>query len=203
MEIQFDLEEFVVLDMGTGYIKAGFSGEDLPRVVIPTSVAEQEIPVDPAVLAQPGGSEIKPKINYAFGNGAIAARETHQYNQPIQRGIVTDFDKLEKLLEHIFTVELGVKTTSMNLLMTDAPGNSKENKKQLCDLMFEKFKIASFSLQNTAVLSLFSTGTTTGLVTECGQGLSYAVPVFEGYALPHAIHRTNIAGQDVTAKLME
>ena len=100
-------------------------------------------------------------------------------------------------------MELGVKTTSMNLLMTDAPGNSKENKKQLCDLKFEKFKIASFSLQNTAVLSLFSTGTTTGLVTECGQGLSYAVPVFEGYALPHAIHRTNIAGQDVTAKLMD
>jgi len=68
--------------------------------------------------------------------------------------------------------------------------------------MFEKFKIASFSLQNTAVLSLFSTGTTTGLVTECGQGLSYAVPVFEGYALPHAIHRMDIAGQDITEKLM-
>merc|ERR1712147_614772 len=87
--------------------------------------------------------------------------------------------------------------------MTDAPGNTKDNKKQLCDLMFEKIKVKSFSLMNTAVLSLFSTGTTTGLVTECGQGLTYAVPVFEGYALPHAIRTLKVAGGDITQRLME
>ncbi len=79
-------------------------------------------------------------------------------------------DRMEKLLEHIFTNELGVKCDKINLLMTDSPVNSKANKKALCDLMFEKFKVKSFSLMNTAVLSLFSTGSTTGLVTECGQG---------------------------------
>jgi actin len=77
-------------------------------------------------------------------------------------------DRMENLLQHIFTNELGVKTANMNLLMTDSPINTKENKKQLCDLVFERFKVKSFSLMNTAVLSLFSTGTTTGLVTECG-----------------------------------
>ena len=86
--------------------------------------------------------------------------------------------------------------------MTDCPINSKDNKKQLCELMFEKIKVKSFSLMNTAVLSLFSTGTTTGLVTEVGHGLSYAVPVFEGYALPHAVHTMKLAGADVTHKLM-
>jgi actin-related protein len=105
-----------------------------------------------------------------------------------------DIDRMEKLLDHIFTNELGVKPSMINLLMTDSPTNSKDNKRQLCDLVFEKFKVRSFSLMNTAVLSLFSTGTTTGLVTECGQGLTYAVPVFEGYALPHAIHTINISG---------
>ena len=68
--------------------------------------------------------------------------------------------------------------------------------------MFEKFKVKSFSLMNTAVLSLISTGTTTGLVAECGHGLTYAVPVFEGYALPHAIHTTPVSGGDITEKLM-
>jgi actin-related protein len=48
MEIAFDQEEFVVLDLGTGFIKAGFSGEDLPRCVIPTSIAEKIIEVDPS-----------------------------------------------------------------------------------------------------------------------------------------------------------
>lgn len=86
--------------------------------------------------------------------------------------------------------------------MTDSPVNTKENKTKLCELVFEKFKVKSFNLMNTAVLSLFSTGTTTGLVTECGQGLTYAVPVFEGYALPHAIHTLKVAGSDITNKLM-
>lgn len=114
-----------------------------------------------------------------------------------------DFDRIEKLLEHIFSNELGVKSSSANILMTDSPVNTKDNKKQLCDLMFEKFKVNSFSLMNTAALSLFSTGTTTGLVVECGQGLTYAVPIFEGFALPHGIHTLNVAGQDVTHKLMK
>lgn len=70
-------------------------------------------------------------------------------------------------------------------------------------MMFELFKVKSFSLMNTAVLSLFSTGKTCGLVAECGEGITYTVPVFEGYSLPHAMHYIPVAGQDVTAKLLE
>jgi len=116
---------------------------------------------------------------------------------------VQDLDRIEKLLDYIFNSELGVKSNGINVLMTDSPVNTKEHKKQLCDLMFEKFKVLSFSLMNTAALSLFSTGTTTGLVAECGHGLSYAVPIFEGFALPHGIHTLHVAGQDVTEKLMK
>ena len=57
----------------------------------------------------------------------------------------------------------------------------------MASIMFEKFKVESLALVNTAVLSLFSTGKTSGIVVECGEGNSYAVPIFEGYALPHAI----------------
>jgi len=69
-------------------------------------------------------------------------------------------------------------------------------------MMFETFKVQSFALINTAVLSLFSTGKTCGLVAECGEGHSYTVPIFEGYALPHAKFQTKIAGQDITRTLM-
>jgi actin-related protein len=68
--------------------------------------------------------------------------------------------------------------------------------------MFEKFKIKSLALMNTAVLSLFATGKTSGIVTEVGEGTSYACPVFEGYALPHAKHKLEIAGKDVTEEMI-
>lgn len=90
----------------------------------------------------------------------------------------------------------------MNVLMTDCPLSKKEDKQKLAYLMFDDFKVKSFALMNTAVLSLFSTGCTTGLVAEVGEGVTYTVPVFEGYALPHALYSLDVSGQDVTRKLI-
>ena len=109
---------------------------------------------------------------------------------------------MENLWEYIFEHELNLDPKNMNVLLTDSPLNSKENKQEIAQIMFETFKVESLAIINTAVLSLFSTGKTTGIVAECGEGVSYAVPIFEGYALPHAIHRLDIAGQDVTNELI-
>jgi len=70
-------------------------------------------------------------------------------------------------------------------------------------MMFDTFRFKAFALQNSAVLSLFSSGTVTGLVAESGEGVTYTVPVYEGYALPHAMQTIEVAGQDVTKKLLE
>lgn len=55
---------------------------------------------------------------------------------------------------------------------------------------------------NTAALSMYSTGKVSGLIAESGEALSYTVPIFEGYALPHAMVKLNIAGGDVTDQLI-
>jgi len=110
MEIFFDQEEFVVVDIGTGYIKAGFSGEDLPRCIIPTVMGERTIDVEAQQLAAGGtavASDLKPKISHVFGNNAFAAHD-HELSYPVQRGIITDTTHMQTLLEHIFEHELGL-----------------------------------------------------------------------------------------------
>ncbi len=111
MEIFFDQEEYVVIDIGTGYLKAGFSGEDLPRVIIPTAVAEQVVELEEATV-NPNGqtTEAKTKVNRLFGTPAFGGRGTHTLYKPVERGVITDDEHIKCLLTHIFETELGQDT---------------------------------------------------------------------------------------------
>lgn len=64
--------------------------------------------------------------------------------------------------------------------------------------MFDTFDVPAYYLAIQAVLSLYSSGRTTGLVLDAGDGVTHTVPIYEGYALPHAIERNNLAGRDLT-----
>lgn len=129
MEIRFDESEVIVVDMGTGYIKAGFSGEDLPRVVIPTVVGERE---NTAVAedSNAAAADSKPNkvVSKRIGGEAFMNRADHELHFPVQKGIVTDIERMGDLLEHVFMNELSIDPKSATVLMTDSPMSRKEDK---------------------------------------------------------------------------
>ena len=202
MEILFDQEETVVIDNGTGFVKAGFSGQDLPRLIIPTYVGEHVDEIDPAQMQGATQQDLleEKKTTYTFGNAALNAKD-HTLYKPIERSLITDWDNMEQIWIHIFD-ELNLDPKNVNVLMTDSPFNPKERRCKMAEIMFEHFKVKSLQVMNTAALSMYSTGRVSGLIVECGEGISYTVPVFEGYRLPHAQIKMELAGHDITNSLI-
>ena len=79
--------------------------------------------------------------------------------------------------------------------------NPRRNREKSAEIFFETFNVPALFISMQAVLSLYATGRTTGVVLDSGDGVTHAVPIYEGFALPLSIVRSDIAGRDVTRYL--
>jgi actin-related protein len=179
----------LVMDTGSGVLKAGFAGEDMPCTVMPCIVGRSKFVTAMFSLSHK---------EYYVGEEAQKKRGALQLKYPLEHGIVTDWDDMEKVWRHAYCNELRIVPAEHPVLLTEAPLNPKTNREHMARVMFEVFGVPALYVAVQAVLSLYATGRTTGLTMDAGDGVSHVVPVFEGYTLPHAVMRLNLAGRDLT-----
>ena len=178
----------LVIDNGSGMVKAGFAGEAQPCVEFPSII---------------GLPKYKKSLKHEdtrqsyVGSDAYAKRGVLKLSYPIEHGVVTDWENMEHIWSHTFD-QLRVEPEDRDVLLTEAPRNPKKNREKMAEIMFETFGVNGIYIAIQGVLSLYASGRTTGTVLDIGDGVTHTIPIYDGYAIENAINRFDLAGRDVT-----
>jgi len=184
--------QILVIDNGSGTCKAGFAEADSPTVIVPSTIGRPRRQIVGLPL----------KATYA-GDEANNKRGILHLTYPIERGIVTNWDDMEILWRYIFDYELRVLPEEHPMLLTEPPLNPKPNREKMTQIMFETFNVPALYISMQAALALYASGRTTGLVVDSGEGVTHAVPIYEGVPLTHAITRLDVGGCDLTNYMIQ
>ncbi|XP_074597060.1 actin-related protein 1 [Brevipalpus obovatus] len=193
MEIEVIANQPVVIDNGSGMIKAGFAGDQIPKCIFANMVGR------PKHLRVMAGAL---QLDNFIGKKAEEYRGLLSLKYPMEHGIVNDWNEMEKIWNYIYQKDqLQTFPEEHPVLLTEAPLNPRRNRERAAEIFFETFNVPALFISLQAVLSLYATGKTTGVVLDSGDGVTHAVPIYEGFALPLSIVRSDIAGRDITKYL--
>jgi actin, other eukaryote len=184
----------LVIDNGSDMSKVGLAVYGFTPNVFPTIVGR---PKQNSIIE---GMEEK---DCYIGDEAKSKRGILTIHFPIEHGVITNWEDMEKIWYHTFYNELRVTPEEHPVLLSETPLNPKKNKEKMTQIMFETFSTPAMYIAIQAVLSLFASGRKTGIIIDAGDTVSHTVPVYEGYAIPHAISRLDFAGRDLTEYMMK
>ena len=184
----------MIIKNDSDLIQAGFAGDDDPKSIF------QYIVVEPRHKGIMIGMVDK---DYYVGNEAHRKRGILKLTYPIEHGIVTNWNDMERIWQHTFREELIEDSTGCNVLLTEKALNPKANREKMTQIMFETFKVNGLYIEIDAVLSLYATGRYSGVVLDCGDGVSHTVPIYQGFALGQAIRTVTLGGRDISDYMMK
>ncbi|XP_061169416.1 actin-1-like [Saccostrea echinata] len=132
----------------------------------------------------------------SIGYDAEKSLQTCNLRFPIENGRITNWDDMELVWDHAFK---RIKLSDKRILMTADP--DEVNRKQLLEKFFNKYSPAAVLLANQAVLSLFASGRSTGVVINFGEGTSHVVPIYENSVIKQFVQKWDNNGKALTEKL--
>uniref|UniRef100_A0A5F8HD20 Actin like 8 n=2 Tax=Monodelphis domestica TaxID=13616 RepID=A0A5F8HD20_MONDO len=190
----------VVIDIGSAWCKAGLAMENYPTLAVPSVVGyqfyEEEVKVySPNIL-----KACPPKIRKVVGLEKMRELKEMPNQFAIDRGRVLNWDAMEDIWYYSFDY-LGIKTKNHPVLITEFPRNDENYRQKTLEIMMETFNVPSLHIGNQAELSLFGSGFLTGIVLDCGAGLTRIAPILGGQMIPEFTLIFELGGLDISSLL--
>lgn len=182
-----DEESGVVLVNGSSNIYAGIAGEDAPDVIFRNAIAHQKGPVG--------------KDSFV-GDEAQQLRGFYSLSYPVQHGLVTDWDAMQRIWEHAFH-KLNRQPQDTPCLLADALLNPMGQREKTAQVLFEGLGCPGVTIEDKAKLTCYSYGRNIAVVVNCGEGVTSVWPLYESHLIASAMRRQNFAGGEVTRYLAD
>ncbi|OMJ89705.1 hypothetical protein SteCoe_8069 [Stentor coeruleus] len=181
----------LIIDSGSSTIKAGLAGDKIPSLTIPSFVGRAKFP-----------HTLKKRTSDTYV-GFEAERNISQLKlrYPISRGKVENWADVEELWKYVYSA-LSLTTNAQPVIISETSFNPCENREKTAEIFFETFNVPGMLLASQGILSLYSTGSTTGVILDCGEGTTQITPIYEGFSIAQAITRMDLAGKDLTEHLI-
>lgn len=145
-----------------------------------------------------------PKFIYFAHNGAAecmdrkeaqARRGILNLRYPIQQGFITNWESTEDLWRHLYANDLHCSSRERPVVVTEPVDNPIETRLKTLQVLFDHFDVPAVYLKNTAVLALYATGRSTGIVVDLGHEFTTCVAISNGKTLPQTARKTMVAGR--------
>ncbi|KAG9486032.1 hypothetical protein GDO78_008888 [Eleutherodactylus coqui] len=188
-----DLQPAVVIDNGSGMIKIGTSGNKEPCFIYPNLIGRAKAK---PVMIRAGQKD------FYVGEEAQTKRGILSVNYPVERGVITSWEDMELIWKYAYNYHLKMNPSERPALITEPPLNPLSIREKMVEIFFDTFGVPAMYVVIQGVLALFSVGRVTGCVLDIGHGVTHSVPIYEGYCIPHAVLRLDLAGHDLTEYLM-
>ena len=183
----------VVIDNGSLILKAGFGGDENPVAIFNNIVGRLKVP----------------KIIFSKEQNKVYIDEKIEtYNNilkvtcSIERGIITNWDDMEKIWQYTFLNKIKAKPDQHRVLLAVGPLNSKESHEKIAEIMFETFNVPAIYIANPPLLTLYASGRGSGIVVSSGDGVTHILPIYQGMPLPDHLEKINFGGKDITNYLI-
>ncbi|KAF9462943.1 actin-related protein [Collybia nuda] len=186
-------------------IRKNASGEHITsnqQLILPGDPVKRAVASSSRISSLPQHSEPNASVNdYLVGaqlDEALASGQDISISWPFADGDVRDWTQAEAIWKYVLFNQLQRRRVQNEspVIITIAPGQSRDTYERMCQIFFERFNVAGFSILERPMAQIYAANSLSGVVVDIGEEKTDITPIYDGFIVRHATTTTSVGIRD-------